>query len=247
MALFKPRKSGDEPANAPKAPESLEGMRLRATFRLIGAAVLVVAAILGFPLVFDSQPRPIPVSVSIEIPDKAKAPALSVEKAASVDTSAANTRGGDLIDKPAQPVAIGVSKVPQSEPDKAEIAKPESSVESKPPPKVVQKPEPKPEIVPASKAGEAEKVMALLEGKDKGTTGAERFVVQVGAFADSGRAREARSKVESAGLKTYTQVVDTKDGQRTRVRVGPFSDKGEAEKVAAKLKAMGLGVSILSL
>ena len=62
--------------------ESVEAMRKRATLRLIGAAVLVLAGVIGFPLLFDSQPRPIPVNVAIEIPDKAKvkplpAPAVS--------------------------------------------------------------------------------------------------------------------------------------------------------------------------
>ena len=52
----------------------------------------------------------------------------------------------------------------------------------------------------------------------------ERFIVQVGAFADADKAREVRVKLERAGLKTYTQVVDSKDGKRTRVRVGPYNN-----------------------
>uniref|UniRef100_UPI0025E7261E SPOR domain-containing protein n=1 Tax=Rhodoferax sp. UBA5149 TaxID=1947379 RepID=UPI0025E7261E len=74
-----------------------------------------------------------------------------------------------------------------------------------------------------------------------------RFVVQVGAFADVARAREVRLKVEHAGLKTYTQVADTKDGRRVRVRVGPFADKAEADKAAAKIKKLDLPAAILTL
>ena len=44
--------------------------RIRARQRLIGAAVLVVIGIIGFPLVFETQPRPIPVDIPIEIPRK---------------------------------------------------------------------------------------------------------------------------------------------------------------------------------
>src|SRR5258705_14051 len=44
--------------------------RIRARQRLIGAAVLVVIGIVGFPLVFETQPRPIPVDIPIEIPRK---------------------------------------------------------------------------------------------------------------------------------------------------------------------------------
>ena len=80
MAIFKIRKSGEAPTSASNAPQSLEGIRLRAVFRLIGSAVLVAAAIVGFPLVFDSQPRPIAVDVLIDIPDKSKVSPLVVAK-----------------------------------------------------------------------------------------------------------------------------------------------------------------------
>ena len=90
-------------------------------------------------------------------------------------------------------------------------------------------------------------MLALLEGKETDSASGSRFVVQVGAFADATRAKDARLKLESAGLKTYTQVVETKDGQRTRVRVGPFTDRSEAEKAVVKVKVLGLSASILSL
>ena len=74
-----------------------------------------------------------------------------------------------------------------------------------------------------------------------------RFVVQVGAFADAGKARDARQKVERAGLKTYTHVAETKDGKRMRVRVGPFANRAEADKAADKIKGLDLPAAILTL
>ena len=71
--------------------------------------------------------------------------------------------------------------------------------------------------------------------------------MQVGAFADSTKAIETRTRLERAGLKTYTQVVETKDGPRTRVRVGPFGDRAQAESSASKIKALDLPASILVL
>src|SRR4051812_48080816 len=70
MAFFKFRKSGDRQAAASVHPESVEAMRRRAKHRLIGAAVLILAGVIGFPLIFDTQPRPIAVDVPIVIPDK---------------------------------------------------------------------------------------------------------------------------------------------------------------------------------
>jgi len=54
-------------------------------------------------------------------------------------------------------------------------------------------------------------------------------------------------KLEHAGLKTYTQIAETKDGRRIRVRVGPFADKAEADKAAQKIKKLELPAAILTL
>jgi DedD protein len=103
---------------------------------------------------------------------------------------------------------------------------------------------------PVAKVDESEKVKALLNGQgiDKSTEAVVgRYVVQVGAFADPAKAREARLKLEHAGLKTYTHVAETKDGARIRVRVGPFSTKAEADKAAQKVKALKLAAAVLTL
>jgi DedD protein len=96
---------------------------------------------------------------------------------------------------------------------------------------------------------QASRTPAAPGGKQESAaaSGSSRVVVQVGAYADPAKARETRQKLEKAGLKTYTQVVETKDGQRTRVRVGPYSSREEAEQVAAKIKALDLPASILAL
>jgi DedD protein len=69
----------------------------------------------------------------------------------------------------------------------------------------------------------------------------------VGAFADATKARQARLKLEKAGLKTYTQVAQTSEGKRIRVRVGPFASRAEAEKAASKIKSLDLSAAILTL
>ena len=87
MAFFKFRKSGDEPSATQVQPESVEGMRKRAKYRLIGATVLVLVGVIGFPMLFDKQPRPISVDTPIEIPDKNKARPLSIPAPAAVDVA----------------------------------------------------------------------------------------------------------------------------------------------------------------
>ena len=74
-----------------------------------------------------------------------------------------------------------------------------------------------------------------------------RFVVQAGAFADAHAAQSVRAKIEKAGFKTYTQVVDTAQGKRVRVRIGPFATRDEAERALHKLQALGLSGAVLTL
>jgi DedD protein len=103
----------------------------------------------------------------------------------------------------------------------------------------------------AAAAAEAARARALLEGKPvaKAAPAAVegRFIVQVGAFAETARAQQVRQQLERAGLKTYTHVADTAEGKRIRVRLGPFSTRADAEKAAAKAKATGLPAAILTL
>ncbi|EER58948.1 sporulation domain protein, partial [Acidovorax delafieldii 2AN] len=88
MAFFKFRWPGqseqaDKPAKRSRSAqaESIEVMRRRARHRLIGAAVLVLLGVVGFPLLFDTQPRPVPVDIPIEIPDRNKVAPLVVPAA----------------------------------------------------------------------------------------------------------------------------------------------------------------------
>ena len=249
-------KTARRPRSTPQA-ESIEAMRRRARHRLIGAAVLVLVGVIGFPLLFDTQPRPIAVDIPIEIPDRNKVAPLVVPGQTAAVAPAAKPVPTPA---PARAASVGnglsdgeelVQAAPPVAPKPAP-AKPEAKPEPKPEPKPDPKPEPKPEPKPTPKPDEAARARALLEGRSVEPAAAakaddSRFIVQVGAFADADKAREARSKVERAGLKTYTQVVDTKDGKRTRVRVGPFADRAEADKAAARIKALDLSASVLTL
>jgi DedD protein len=90
------------------------------------------------------------------------------------------------------------------------------------------------------------KAQALLDGKSAKAT-AGRVVIQVGAFSDPAKVRDVRSKLEQAGLKTYTQVVEKDGKSTTRIRVGPFETREEADKVAARIRKLDLPVSVFKI
>jgi DedD protein len=209
--------------------EQAEQARLRARRRLIGAVVLLGIGVIAFPLLFETQPRPIAVDIPIVIPPRDGAPPLALPAPRPVAKPAASA---PVVTAPAPaPVAEKPVEAPAPAPVKA----------SEPPapakPVVAAAPPPKP-TPPAKPAPEAPKPSAQAAG---------RFVVQIGAFAEASAVRDVRSKAEKAGLATFTQTVNTADGQRTRVRVGPFASREDAEKAAAQAKAAGLGSSVLTL
>lgn len=219
-----PKKSAKTGAK-PSAADDVLVLRVRARRRLIGAAVLVAAGVVGFPLIFETQPRPIPVDLPIEIPRKETAPPLTVPTREPLSQ--------------AEPAPAASAELPV-EPKVAE--KPIEKPADNPPVKVADKPVDKPKTV-----NDGARAQALLEGKEPTPAAAARFIVQVGAYGESKTAQDVRGKIEKLGLKTYAQAVDTADGRRVRVRLGPFASRDEAERAAAKLKGAGLPGAILTL
>jgi DedD protein len=273
--------------------ESVDALRRRARHRLIGAAVLLAAGVVGFPLLFDTQPRPIPVDIPITIPGQglavatppavvAAAPAATVvtPPAAAVASArppvpatpsapagkspASTASTADSLDRGEEVVASTTPKPTEKPIDKPTVPAIPPHPQSKP----VEAPahrepvaSPKPAAVASASVphdDDAARARALLDGKPLPAATvasatpavgavAGRFVVQVGAFADAGKAQEARNKLTRSGLQTYVQSVDTKDGKRIRVRVGPFANKADADRAAGKVKGLDLPASILTL
>ena len=277
MAFFKFRKDGAEPAAPAPAAESLEAMRKRARHRLIGAAALVLIGVIGFPLLFDSQPRPIDVDIVINIPEKNKVAPLaatpSVVAASQAEAPPPPPPAPQPVEKETLVTPVPVEKmiVPAvtAAPDKATAkagTQTPAPAETKPDAKATAKTDTKTDIKsdakPAVKADakpidsksttEAAKAQTLLEGKEPAPAPAAsapalRYVVQVGAFAEAQKAKEARQILEKAGISTYAQVADTKEGRRTRVRVGPFTNKADVDKAIEKIKALNLPTQVLTL
>jgi len=63
----------------------------------------------------------------------------------------------------------------------------------------------------------------------------EGFAVQVGAFRDEERLKQARAKLEAAHVPHYIERVDGGGATITRLRAGPFPSREAAEGARAKL------------
>jgi DedD protein len=250
--------------------ESMDAIRRRARHRLMGAAILVVIGVLVFPMLFDTQPRPILVDIPIQIPDRQTVTPLTIPPALSHSNNASNTANGVATNN--VPLNVGNDGLSEGEEAVAGVGiSPRASLSAQPrtePASTHNNTRIPPAFAPSnasSKTSASNPVEALAPTptdpkvqrsaavaptppvSTTGTSTDERFIVQVGAFAENDKAREVRLKLEKAGIKTYTQVIETKDGKRIRVRVGPLANRVEAEKAAARIKSLSLPAAILTL
>jgi hypothetical protein len=76
---------------------------------------------------------------------------------------------------------------------------------------------------------------------------ANRFVVNVGLFADANNARNALVKLMDAELPVVSKEIRFPKGNRTRVQVGPFDTLAEADAAADKVRALELEARVAPL
>jgi DedD protein len=198
-----------------------------------------------FPLLFDTQPRPVAVDIAVDIPDRATAkPLVDTSKPKPLSTAAGLDAKEELVPeakpnvdvKPSLAVAPVIPVAPV-----APVANPSALGLGMP--KAPTPPEPAKLEAKADAKAENKTESKATESKDSGA----RFVVQAGTFSDDAKLREVRSKLEKAGITTYTQVIEGKEGRRVRVRVGPFSKRDDADKIANKIKQLQLQPQVLTL
>jgi DedD protein len=253
LSFFK--RNIESPAGDVPAADAVAQARVRARRRLIGATVLLGIGVIGFPLLFETQPRPIPVDIPIEIPRKESAPPLVLPTVRAPVAAPAATPSASRFAVPAEPPVAAAPAASSAPPAPPPIVTERAADQGRELSAPASAPAARTAAVPASAVArsttEAQRAQALLEGRaappKASEPGSVRLVVQVGAYTDADKLREARQKVEKLGMKTYTQVVEGEGAKRTRVRVGPFATREEADKAAARIKAAGLPVAVLTL
>lgn len=260
------RAGADGTPNTPVDPVLPEKKRARR--RLVGAVALVLAFVIGLPMVLDSEPKSLPDDVTIEIPSKdapVPAPKAASGKvrssadptAASVPTSASLDQKEEVVDLASgaaartpstsnpSSAAAAAAPSPTAAPKPTASAKEDSTVPAKPAvaaAPIHEKAKAKPEVV-AEKPAASARLAAEPEADSKHA----KFTVQVAAFASQEKVNELRGKLKDAGIASYTQKVATESGERTRIRIGPVKNKQEAEKLRARLSALGLTGTLVPL
>ncbi|MEY3579420.1 MAG: DedD protein [Pseudomonadota bacterium] len=254
------RRSESSEAQEPLDPALPEKRRARR--RLIGATALVLAAIIGLPMIFDSEPKPFSDEIAIQIPAR-DAPATR-QSAPSLPPLELSPPTNRVVEKPSAPIApaapVAVPKIDtpapvvknnvaepvQAEKEvKKEVAPKESSKEKT---KEIAKEKTNDKSKDKSKDKASNKTDSAKQSDSKNTKSNRdlpiRYVLQVAAVENKAKADDMQEKLKKAGIKSYTQKISTNAGDRIRIRVGPFVNKEEAEKMRTRLRKLGLNGSL---
>ncbi len=225
MAFFKfrqrgqpqpePRRRGDAPAAEPQ--ETIDSMRRRARHRLVGAAVLVLVAVIGFPLLFDTQPRPVVVDAPITIPDKDKLPPLRAPAADSVSARASLDDKEEVLSPAPKNDLVAQASPPQ-------VAAKPAAPASETRPTVVEPPA-RPAAKPDTRADDARAAEEAARVKREQDTQAKRE-----QETQARRDQEAQAKRDQEARAKREQEAQAKREQEARA-------KREAEETAKRQEA----------
>ena len=242
---------GGQGSSSPTQPPSIETVRRRARHRLLGATVLVLAGVIGFPLLFESQPRLVPVDFEIDIPSRQAAKPQAEE---AIPPSGRHVAGLDESEEfvpsapgapapasvtPSAPAVPAAPVAPAPQPAKAPVEPPAAVAASVPVPlHPVVKPMPpapavqavapaKPEPRPAEQARPADKPVEKPPAKP------------ARANEDSARAL-ALLEGKSAPPAASTDADKAAGKSRHVVQVGAFVDPNLAQEARMKLERAGL-------
>jgi DedD protein len=220
----------------------------RARHRLIGAAVLVLIAVVGLPRILDNKPKTAPNDIAVNI-------------VTSLPIPGADTKP----EEKSKPQVAGESTKETSKVAAAPEVKAETKAEAKPKveAKSEVKPEVKQEVKPTAPSVNKSGVLGLAAGeevvaastspkadakpkaedvlKSTASNSSSKYVIQIGAFASEDRAKGWITKLKDQKIPNYVLNKTASDGTKLYVlRAGPYADKDSAEAAEKKIKAMGL-------
>jgi DedD protein len=211
-----------EPRRPDSDAQSPEALRTRTRRRLIGAAALLLATVIGVPMLLDGDRRPVPDRVTVNIPPENTPFEPSVQPAANT------------------PPPLAVPPLPLASPTEAP-AEP-GEVPSEAPPRADRPASP---AVAKSAAHGVTGAAAAAPSPSQTPAARDRYALQTAALSNENAARDLAARLKKAGFSSYVEPVKTSAGIRHRVRVGPFPSEEEAKKVRERMRAAGYPAAVV--
>ena len=198
----------------------------RARHRLIGAAVLVLIAVVGLPRILDNKPKSVNNDIAVNIVTSLPAPnaAMPVNDAKVNPVAAVEMSAKEKAPSPSKEVVVSSSPAVSKTNSISGLAAGE-------------------EVIAVPNASTKSKAEELPK-----KVGPGKYVIQVGAFASEERAKGWIAKMKDQKIPNYVLNKTGADGVKLYLlRAGPFTDKDAAEAAEKKVKAMGLSPRLVEV
>ncbi len=183
-------------------------MDIRLKERLVGAVVLVFAAVLFIPMVLDGPNADRKVTQNVALPDR-DTPLKTVQ----LDLDVAPSPGGET--SPAEPAAIDL--VPRQE-------------SSAPAPLPATTPQPEKETAP-------QRPLVTETRPETSGTAASPWTVQAGSFSSQDNAETLAARLRKLGYPSYVSRHSDGATTHYRVRIGGFPSRDAAQVMADEIRA----------
>ena len=213
----------------------------RARHRLIGAAVLVLIAVVGLPRILDSRPKTAPNDIAVNIVTSLPIPGAETKPAETKVESKPEEKSKTESESSKQVTAVP-APAPDAKSDvKAEVksASPNTPASTKSSSLGLAAGE---EVVaPQSNAKPKVEDPNKAAAVNNPPASSGKFVIQIGAFASESNVNALVARLKSQKIPSYVLNKTGTDGSKMfLVRAGPYTDKDAAEAAEKKIKAMGL-------
>jgi DedD protein len=213
--------------------------------RLVGAAVLMAAAIILIPEMLSGPDRAEPV-----MQERAAAPAPIKTYTIDLNPSRSGVANGQIDDRAPPPETLPAATAMEDERRSDVQAPPESAArvspasEPAPRPSGPAKPPETRAADPAPPPAKRVDPAPLASSQPPPTSGA--WAVQIGSFSRQDTAENLAAQLRSAGHPAFVMPIRSGSGALYRVRVGPMKDRAGAETALRELQSRSPGAAVVA-
>ncbi len=209
----------------------LHDLKVRARRRLIGALVLLGAAFVILPWVFDGQRKETAAKVAVAIPDKNVQFDVKNPKATDESLRAA-AESADKADKAAADGKTADAKTTDAKASGATTTNTATTAATSPSTETPAKPAATKQAVPSTTTA----APATTTTAPTATT--QQYAVHIGLVSDKKELDSLVARLRAAGVQPQLRTVTVDGSSKTRVRLGLFKTQAEAEAALAKVKGV---------
>ena len=209
----------------------LHDLKVRARRRLIGALVLLGAAFVILPWVFDGQRKETAAQVAVAIPDKNVQFDVKNPKATDESLRAA-AENADKADKAAADGKTADAKATDAKASGATTTNTTTTAATSPSTETPAKPAVTKQAVPSTTTA----APATTTTAPTATT--QQYAVHIGLVSDKKELDSLVARLRAAGVQPQLRTVTVDGSSKTRVRLGLFKTQAEAEAALAKVKGV---------